>query len=211
LLLTSSMLATVYVLYNMGRKPIIALWSWSKPTPARRITGALATVGAVSFIALLWLPQVSFVGRRIPASTQHFEVTERDHIQEPIAYLQSPPVGGNHAPIWQNCGFYGTPIANENAVHSLEHGAVWVTYRPDLPRDQVHSLRRLARRQSYMLVSPFPSLAAPVIASAWGYQLHLDSVGDPRLDQFIRAFRLGPQAPERGGPCTGGIGAPSQD
>jgi hypothetical protein len=96
-------------------------------------------------------------------------------------------------------------------VHSLEHGAVWIIYRADLPKEQVGSLRQLARRQSYVLVSSSPDLHAPVVATAWGHRLRLDSVGDPRLDEFLRAFRLGPQAPERGGRCTGGIGMASRD
>lgn len=36
-----------------------------------------------------------------------------------------------------------------------------------------------------------------------------DEILNPRLEQFVGAFRLGPQAPERGGPCTGGIGQPA--
>jgi hypothetical protein len=53
-----------------------------------------------------------------------------------------------------------------------------------------------------------PDDPAPIVASAWGRQLMLDRVDDPRLDHFIRAFRLGSQAPERGGPCQGGSGVP---
>ena len=88
----------------------------------------------------------------------------------PVSYPQRPPVGGDHSPIWQNCGFYDDPIANENGVHSLEHGVVWITYRPDLSQDQVNALRRLARNERHILVSPFPGLPAPVVASAWGRQ-----------------------------------------
>ncbi len=53
-------------------------------------------------------------------------------------------------------------ISNENAVHSLEHGAVWITYRPDLPGGQVETLRDLAQGQTYILVSPYPDLPSPV-------------------------------------------------
>ena len=47
-----------------------------------------------------------------------------------------PPVAGEHNAAWQNCtgNVYDAPIANEHAVHSLEHGAIWITYRPDLAR-----------------------------------------------------------------------------
>ena len=88
----------------------------------------------------------------------------------------------------------------------MEHGAVWITYQPNLPADQVDVLRKEAQ-QTYVLVSPYPNLPSPVVASAWGKQLRLDSATDPRLDQFIKAFREGPQTPEPGSPCTGGTSA----
>jgi hypothetical protein len=136
-----------------------------------------------------------------------FTNLSREHTLEPVTYAQVPPVGGPHSPVWQNCGFYSQPVANETAVHSLEHGAVWITYRPDLPGDQIDRLRQLAERQTFILVSPYPDLPAPVVASAWGKQLRLESADDPRLEQFVRAFRLGPQTPERGARCDGGTSA----
>jgi putative peptide zinc metalloprotease protein len=211
LLLTLSMLAAAYFLYIISRAFIGVLWNWGRPTLTRRIVAALATAGTVTLIAVLWAPEILLAGRLMPAGVLPFEVTERAHVQTPVVYAQIPPVGGDHAPIWQNCGFYDAPITNEHAVHSLEHGAVWITYHPDLPKKQIDILRQRARRQPYLLVSAFFDLPAPIVASAWGGQLRLDSPNDPRLDQFVRAFRLGPQAPERGGPCTGGVGVPSRD
>lgn len=130
------------------------------------------------------------------------------HVNAPVTYAQSPPVGGEHYPVWQNCGIYDRPIESEYAVHSMEHGAVWLTYRPDLPAAEVEQLRGLARGRSYTLLSPFPGLDAPIAASAWGYQLKADSAGDARLGQFIARFRQGPQTPEPGAACVGGVGAP---
>jgi hypothetical protein len=130
-------------------------------------------------------------------------------VQVAVDYPQTPPVGGNHAPIWQNCGFYAQPVADETAVHSMEHGAVWITYKPDLLQSQLESLQQLARGQSYVLVSPRSDLPTSVVASAWGRQLQLESVDDARLKQFVIAFRNGDQAPERGGPCSGGRGSPA--
>ena len=123
-------------------------------------------------------------------------------------YAQSPPVGGVHNPVWQNCGFYEEPIRNETAVHSLEHGAVWITYSPDLPQDAVERLRDLAQSNDYVLVSPYPELNSPMVASAWGKQLNLESAEDPDLEQFIGAYSQGPQTPEPGASCTGGVGRP---
>jgi Protein of unknown function (DUF3105) len=204
------MLATTYLFYSASRTPIKVLWNWSRPTPLRRLAGASVSLGIIAFLGFLWSPYLPLMARSIPTGVQSFEITERSHVQAPVSYPQVPAVGGNHAPIWQNCGFYETPIANENAVHSLEHGAVWITYRSDLPEAQIERLRRLAQSQSYILVSPLPEQSAPVVVSAWGHQLHLASIEDPRLDQFVGVFRLGPQAPERGGSCTGGVGIPKK-
>jgi hypothetical protein len=131
-----------------------------------------------------------------------FEVASAAHVEGTVDYDQDPPAGGPHNPIWQDCGFYDEPVINEHAVHSQEHGAVWITYRPDLPTDQIGVLRRLAERNDYVLVSPYPGLPAPVVASAWGRQLKLDRADDPRLRDFVRAFAG--NGPEPGGPCSGG-------
>ncbi len=144
-----------------------------------------------------------------PEGVKSFEVGQNaEHIEGNLDYAQSPPVGGNHNPVWQNCGFYEEPIRDENGVHSMEHGAVWITYSPNLPQGQVDKLRDLAGSQIYALVSPYPGLGSPIVASAWGKQLSLQGAGDPDLERFMRAYSQGPQAPELGAACTGGLGQP---
>lgn len=131
------------------------------------------------------------------------------HQEGKLTYDQTPPVGGIHNPVWQNCGVYTTPIANENGVHSLEHGAVWITYRPDLPAAEVTHLQVLTRQSGYRLLSPYPGLPAPIVASAWGYQLKLERADDPALLRFLQQYEQNPQGPEPGAPCSGGLGQPN--
>ncbi len=126
---------------------------------------------------------------------------EQGHVAGPVNYPQVPPVGGLHNPIWQPCGYYDQPIENEKGVHSLEHGAIWITYRPDLPAADIATLATLARSRNYVLVSPWPDgLPAPVVVTGWGRQLRLQSISDPRLNQFV--LRYAGQGPEVNGPCT---------
>lgn len=146
-----------------------------------------------------------------PEGTKSFQNLSRRHVEHPMRYEQNPPVGGKHAPFWQDCGFYSKPIRNENAVHSMEHGAVWITYRPGLPEEQVDKLRQMARNQTHILVSPYSDQPSPVVASAWGRQLRLDSAADSRLRQFVSAFQRGSQAPEPDAPCTGGRSATTSE
>jgi len=139
---------------------------------------------------------------------QTFKDLSQRHTSDHVVYPQTPPVGGPHAPLPLNCGMYPAPVPAENAVHSLEHGAVWITYRPDLPAVQVKRLRDIVSGRSHLLLSPFPLLPSPVVVSAWGRQLRLGSAWDSRLPTFIRVYRGGPQTPELGAPCSGGAGTP---
>jgi len=133
----------------------------------------------------------------------------RNHVPGKVSYPQTPPAGGNHNAVWLNCGIYDQPVANENAVHDLEHGAVWITYRPDLPAAQVSTLRNIVRGQTYLTLSPYPGIPAPVVASAWGKQLSLTGAADKRLPAFTAKYRQSPQAPEPGASCTDGTGTPT--
>ncbi|MGI5212242.1 DUF3105 domain-containing protein [Plantactinospora sp. CA-290183] len=133
---------------------------------------------------------------------------KQSHEPGPLTYKVNPPVGSSHNAAWQNCmgDVYDAPIANEHAVHSLEHGAIWVTYKSDLPAEQVEKLAGKIRGNEYMLMSPVQDLGAPISLQAWGYQLKLDNADDGRIDDFISALRENASM-EPGAPCSGGITA----
>jgi len=148
-----------------------------------------------------------------PAGVVTVVESDRRHVEGSVRYDRVPPAGGPHYSIWLNCGVYDRPVPNEFAVHSLEHGAVWITYRPSLDAGEVERLRAVVRSSydglnRYVILSPYPALPAAIVATAWGHQLSLAGAGDPRLAQFIAHFRQGPQDLELGAPCLGGFGAP---
>lgn len=136
-----------------------------------------------------------------PAGTKSFTDLARNHVDTPVEYPQTPPVGGSHSPIWQNCQYYDTSIPNERGVHSMEHGAVWITYSPDLSAADRKVLSALAATGDHILVSQYDGLPSPVVATAWGKQLQLQSVNDAELQQFVDFFQSGPQTPESGVTC----------
>lgn len=129
----------------------------------------------------------------------------RNHVQGAVTYATTPPAGGDHNAVWLNCGVYTEPVANENAVHSLEHGAVWITYDPELPADQVDQLLAAAEPYDYTLVSPYEGMDTPITLSAWGTQLPLEDASDERIAPFLSQFVQGEQTPEPGAACTGGL------
>lgn len=170
-------------------------------------------VGSIGGIAAILIAIVIFnisknQSSKVIEGVESFSNLKREHTSEPITYPLDPPVGGEHNSVWQNCGVYSESIASENAVHTLEHGAVWIAYQPDLSTEEVDKLQSLTRQSSYRLLSPYPDLPSPIVISAWGYQLQLDSADDPRLTSFIEQYELNPAGPEPGATCTGGIGEP---
>jgi hypothetical protein len=136
------------------------------------------------------------------------KVNSANHVETAVQYPQTPPVGGDHNPAWQNCGAYAEPVLNELGVHSMEHGAVWITYQPDLSPDKIKALQALASGRTHLLVSPYSGLGSPIVLSAWGLQLTAEGADDPRIAQFISTYEQGLQSPEPGAPCSGAIGSP---
>lgn len=139
--------------------------------------------------------------------TTDFGTQDRNHDQEAeFVSADAPPVGGSHNPTWQNCGIYSEPVDDSLAVHALEHGAVWITYDPDLSEDVVDELQQSLWDDSYILMSPYPDQASAIVMSAWGTQLEVADYPDERIEEFIDRYRGG--GPEPGASCSGGVGTP---
>ena len=127
----------------------------------------------------------------------------RNHRQGHIDYPgKHPPSGGDHNPTPLTCGFYDQQPPDEFAVHSLEHGAVWIAYGPSISASDVQVLKAFAKLD-HVIVSPYAGMDAPITVVAWEHRLELQSVSDSRLKQFVDEYRNGPQAPERGAACQG--------
>jgi hypothetical protein len=155
--------------------------------------------------------------------SDHKGALEHNHVTGPVKYAVLPPVGGPHNPIWMNAGVYTKPVPTERAVHNLEHGAVWITYNPNLPKSEIKTLTAFVTKQSlipepasevgfagesnrYIDLTPWASnsLPSPIVISSWGYQLRVASPTDPRLQKFVDTFRYKQKySPEYGGPVDG--------
>jgi hypothetical protein len=142
-----------------------------------------------------------------PEGVEVYPATTNRTVEGSIGYDREPPTNGNHAPLWQNCGFYREPVQDRRAVHSMDHGVVWITYRPDLPPQQLETLRPYGD-ENYVIVSPYPGQKAPVVATSWRVQLELDGADDPRLDRFVDQFKISELAPLSGNGCELGVGSP---
>jgi hypothetical protein len=180
------------------------------------VFAGVAALVVVGLVAVAFVASGAFASGgsgSLPPGTQTFAEPDHSHVPGTVTYDRVPPAGGAHNSTQLNCGVYTEPVPNENAVHSLEHGAVWITYQPTLPADQVAVLQQFVTShyvgtERYLILSPYVGLPSPIVASAWGSQLKVDQVSDSRLADFIHAYAGSGQGGEPGGPCTGGVGSP---
>jgi Protein of unknown function (DUF3105) len=136
-----------------------------------------------------------------------YDYVGNEHTTDPVTYAETPPAGGPHDPVWLDCGNYTRPVRNENAVHALEHGTVWITYRPGTSAADVQSLETAlgSVKDKKTILSPYPGLPSPAVVTVWNAQLDLDSAQDPRLQDFLDFYGDGHTAPEAAmASCAGG-------
>ncbi|WP_030173756.1 DUF3105 domain-containing protein [Spirillospora albida] len=177
--------------------------------------GVIAFYGSIGVLAIVAITYAFILSRPEPAGASIKDLVQkddlgRDHTSGTVKYDGAPPMGGDHDPMWQNCDarVYEQPLRNENAVHSLEHGAVWITYRPGLDAAQLSALKAKVSATGYTFLSPYPSQKDPITLTAWGSQVGVQSASDTRIDAFLRTFVKGPQTPEPGAACDGAKDAP---
>ncbi|MFJ7964420.1 DUF3105 domain-containing protein [Streptomyces sp. NPDC096324] len=131
----------------------------------------------------------------------------RNHVTKTVSYPMEPPVGGDHNQVWMNCNgdVYTKAVNPMNAVHSLEHGAVWVTYNSKASEADVKALAAKVGKTPYTLMSPVDDQKDPIMLSAWGKQRSVTGAKDKNVDAFLSEFVQGKQTPEPGAACTNGL------
>ncbi|RBY86619.1 DUF3105 domain-containing protein [Blastococcus sp. TF02A-30] len=175
------------------------------------IAGALAVVVFAAAVITYAVVQVNEANADKVESADEIEGVQTydypggDHVTTTVDYEQSPPVGGPHDPVWADCTgtVYDVDIRHENAVHGLEHGAVWITYNPDEVSDaDIDTLAELVEGENGRMMSPYVGLDSPISIQSWGDQLKVDSADDVRLKQFadLMTFKSG-DFPEPGATC----------
>lgn len=198
----------------------------TKPKPWGTVAAVLAVlvfaVGIFGYLFLRYEDRRAFIpsaDNKDPSTkiegivAQTYGEANRGHIgaDKRVAYDHFPPFGGPHDAIWAACNgvVYETAVRNENMVHALEHGAVWIAYNPDqITGPAQQSLRDRVQGQNHLMLSPYPGLDSPISLQSWGHQLKLTDPADKRIDQFIQSLRLNQYTyPEIGASCDVVTGA----
>ena len=125
------------------------------------------------------------------------EIVGRDHIdidKEQTTYNSNPPTSGAHGESlpW---GFYEEEIKDGNAVHNLEHGGIWISYK-DLNGTEIDKLRVIAKNNpGSVIVSPRASNDSKVAVASWGRLLKMETIDEDKIREYIRKNKN--KSPER--------------
>ena len=125
------------------QRRISMTWVW--------IAAAAAGVAILAWLGVSNLRQTADI-----AGIQYFSGLTAEHTTESVNYAQNPPVGGDHNADVPQLRHLRSAGESENAVHSLEHGAVWVTYQPDLPQSAGRQAEADGPRTQPLAAVPLP-------------------------------------------------------
>ncbi len=164
---------------------------------------ALVVLAALAWPVCTYFKKAAITVKK-PAPGQFFAAQSRDHIDigaEHPAYNSNPPTGGWHYDTPSQTGIYDKEFPDEQLIHNLEHGHVWIAYKPDLPADQIEKLVAIAKSYgSKIIMAPRKANDAPIYFVAWEYSFSMDTVDEAPAREFIDAHRgFGPeQIPDSG-------------
>src|SRR5438445_4620502 len=122
-----------------------------------------------------------------------YDIVSRTHIAQGTPgtdYNSNPPSSGNHWPSPAAKGIYDNPLSDEQAIHNLEHGYIWIAYKPDIGDDAKNKLKEIVKGDDWKIVmTPRDANETKLALVAWGRVLKMDDVDAEKVKNFIKTYR----------------------
>ena len=116
----------------------------------------------------------------------------RDHLKqgEQLKYDgDEPPTSGKHGEL------YAKEIPDVNSLHNLEHGYIYISYQPDLAKDELKKLERLFFKPfsnpkfspAKVIMAPRQANASPIVFSSWRRSEKFESVDEQKMINYYNS------------------------
>src|SRR5574343_12907 len=119
---------------------------------------------------------------------QAFENLGQTHIkigESHPAYNSNPPTSGWHYVQPADWGVYDKPLIDEQALHNLEHGGIWISYK-GIDDQTKENLKKIAQANSgSVILSPRDADDSKIVLASWTRLEKLDSSDEARIIEFI--------------------------
>lgn len=155
---------------------------------------AIGFVGVVAFKAVNKAPE-----QPRPGIAQ--KDMGRQHVQTHKYGGDEPPTSGPHAEAlaWKA---YDQEVPDVNAIHNLEHGGIYISYRPDLAKDQVDKIRALFTapfsdpdfKPTKVIIAPRADNKSPIVMSSWLRSEKFTAYDQqPMINYYLKNFGKSPE------------------
>jgi len=186
---------------------------------ASRLSGTTLAIVGIGALVIAGLSAILIFALLAPGASESVGVAQAMDGQTHIAtggaggpYSSTPAASGPHWDTPLEWGVHPEPVAQEQAIHNLEHGGIVIWYQADqVTAEQIEALETYTRswnatERFKVLVASWPGsdFAHPMAILAWTWLLYLDDVDTDLMDRFVDQHYG--DAPEPGG----GPGRPAQ-
>ena len=122
-----------------------------------------------------------------------------------LEYNSNPPTSGPHCGQTARSGFREDSIADQNIIHNLEHGDIWISYHPRVPDEIKEELKQFGAAK--VIITPREENDTDIALAAWGrldsFDLENNTLSKERIEDFIKRYVN--KGPERIPGASGGI------
>ena len=114
-------------------------------------------------------------------------------------YNSNPPTSGPHFAIPAHVGFYVRELPDERVIHNMEHGDVWISYKPSIPQEVKDALRAVAEKDIKVIVTSRAANDTQIALASWGridtFDLEDGALDLARVKGFILRYKnKGPES-----------------
>src|SRR3989344_5631667 len=116
----------------------------------------------IYLLARLSAPKGEDFSRAIP-------LMEANHIavgSQLPEYTSNPPTSGPHYNQTARSGFRNEVISDQNIIHNLEHGDIWIAYHPRIAEEVVEELKQFGAAK--VIITPRETNETDIALAAWG-------------------------------------------
>lgn len=150
-----------------------------------------------------------------PLPGQEIPILSRNHVADGTkitGYNSNPPTSGDHYAVPEDWGVYTEELKDEQVLHNLEHGGVWISYNCNYQNVKVEgnvatssakansgtpecdqlikNLEGIAKGyKSKVILSPRSKNDSQIAVASWGRLLKLNEFNQKNIADFVLNLR----------------------
>ncbi|MBI2596100.1 DUF3105 domain-containing protein [Candidatus Daviesbacteria bacterium] len=159
----------------------------------KKVIGGIVLASIIILVGSVWLLTVQGAKEQAKLSKPLMgdEIADlgRNHVPDgtQLQYNSNPPTSGPHYARSQPGGIYDQPVPDGNLIHGMEHGAVILWYKLDIPATESAQLKSIFNSVpvSKKIMIPRDNLNVPVALTSWGRLLKLQTIDEGQIKAFM--------------------------